>query len=325
MKDFFNSPTFRCLCVSLARLAQRSCLFMGDRTRDQSYFFPFIAPVARSCRLITFDLRGCGRSQKFGDPHRYHIDLVVEDLAQLLDLLQPESAILLGFSYGGRVALRFLDRYAARVQKLILASSTAYADFAGELDQWDEYQSRYTDQIRQEQAIWQASSPSAEQRTRLLAELTLPLNIYLLDLLPLARQVIDRIDFSGEWMQAWQAGTLRGVQHANYAERLNALGTPLLILHGEKDMGFPVAVAKRLAEQVPGAVLTICHKLVISLTLKPQKRGTPLCFTFCLRNKEDTRLCLASRQTFRTDCSRTPLMHRTVLNGTQNNNARQLQ
>src|SRR5215469_5886668 len=233
-------------------------LIHGGPDWDQSYFYPFIAPVARSCRLIAFDLRGCGRSQKLGDPRRYHIDLVVEDLAQLLDRLQLESAVLLGFSYGGRVALRFLDRYAARVQKLILASSTAYEDFAGELDQWDEYQTRYTDQIREgEQAILQASSPSPEQRTRLLAELTLPLMIYHLDLLPLAQQVIDRIDFSGEWMQAWQAGTLGGVQHANYAERLRALGTPLLILHGEKDMGFPVAVAKRLAEQVPGAVLTI--------------------------------------------------------------------
>jgi pimeloyl-ACP methyl ester carboxylesterase len=233
-------------------------LIHGGPDWDQSYFFPFIAPLARSCRLIAFDLRGCGRSQRFGDPHRYHIDLVVEDLAHLLDLLRLESAILLGFSYGGRVALRFLDRYAARVQKLVLASSTAYEDFVGELEQWDEYQSRYTKQVREvEQAIWQASSPSAEQRTRLLAELTLPLNIYHLDLLPLAKQVIDRIDFSGEWMRAWQAGTLGGVQHANYAERLRALGTPLLILHGEKDMGFPVAVAKRLAEQVPEAVLTI--------------------------------------------------------------------
>lgn len=233
-------------------------LIHGGPDWDQSYFFPFIAPVARSCRLITFDLRGCGRSQKFGDPHRYHLDLVVEDLAHLLDLVHLERAILLGFSYGGRVALRFLDRYAPRVQKLILASSTAYEDFAGDLEQWDEYRSRYTDHIREaEQALWQAASPSAEQRTRLLAELALPLNIYHMDLLPLAKQVIDRIDFSGEWLQAWQAGTLGGVQHANYAERFQALGTPLLILHGEKDMGFPVAVAKRLAEQVPGAVLTI--------------------------------------------------------------------
>ena len=37
-------------------------LIHGGPDWDQSYFFPFIAPVARSCRLITFDLRGCGRS-----------------------------------------------------------------------------------------------------------------------------------------------------------------------------------------------------------------------------------------------------------------------
>jgi pimeloyl-ACP methyl ester carboxylesterase len=203
-------------------------------------------------------LRGCGRSQKFYDPEHYHLDLAVEDLGQLLGLLQLESAILLGFSFGGRVALRFLDRYPAKVSKLILASSTAYENVANELEHWEEYQGRHNEAIREgESAIWHASSPSAEQRTRQLAELTLPLDIYHLDLLPLARQVIDRIDFSGEWMQAWQAGRLRGIQHADYAERLRAEGIPLLILHGEKDMRFPVVVAQRLAEHVPGARLTL--------------------------------------------------------------------
>ncbi len=233
-------------------------LIHGGPDWDQSYFFPFLAPLARSCRLIAFDLRGCGRSQKFSDPECYHLDLVVEDLAQLLELLQLERAILLGFSFGGRVALRFLDRYPAKVSKLILASSTAYENVADELEHWEEYQSRYTKAIRETaSAIWHASSPSAEQRTRQLAELTLPLDIYHLGLLPLARQVIDRIDFSGEWMQAWQAGKLRGIQHADYAERLRAEGTLLLILHGEKDMRFPISVAKRLAEHVPGSLLTI--------------------------------------------------------------------
>jgi pimeloyl-ACP methyl ester carboxylesterase len=151
-----------------------------------------------------------------------------------------------------------LDRYPAKVSKLILASSTAYENGTDELEHWEEYQSRYTTSIREAaSALWHASSPSAEQRTRQLAELTLPLDIYHLALLPLAKQVIDRIDFSGEWMQAWQAGKLHESQHADYAERFRTLGTPLLILHGEKDMRFPVAVAERLAEQVPGALLTI--------------------------------------------------------------------
>lgn len=233
-------------------------LLHGGPDWDQSYFFPFIAPLARHCRLIAFDLRGCGRSQKFHDPNYYHIDFAVDDLAQLLDRLQLEHPILLGFSYGGRVALRFFDCYPAKVGKLILASSTAYEDFAAEFEQWEEYQGRYTAQVRHEcAAIWQATHLSAEQKTRQLAETTLVTSIYHLDLMPLAKQVIDRIDFSGEWLQAALAGKLRGVQHASYAERLAASGTPLLILHGEKDMCFPVAVAKRLAENVPGSTLSI--------------------------------------------------------------------
>ena len=144
------------------------------------------------------------------------------------------------------MALRFLDRYPAKVSKLILASRAAYEHVADELEHWEEYQNRHTEAIREaESAIWHASSPTEEQRTRQLAELTLPLDIYHLDLFPLARQVIDRIDFSGEWIQAWQAGKLRGIQHADYAERLRALGTPLLILQEALGQTLPTGCATR--------------------------------------------------------------------------------
>lgn len=113
-------------------------LIHGGPDWDQSYFFPFLAPLAHSCRLIAFDLRGCGRSQKFHDPECYRLDLAVEVLAQLLERLQLEGSILLGFSFGGRVALRFLDRYPAKVSKLILASSTAYENGTDELEHWEE-------------------------------------------------------------------------------------------------------------------------------------------------------------------------------------------
>lgn len=227
MKDCSSSPTFP----------------YGGPDWDQSYFFPFLAPLAQSCRLIAFDLRGCGRSQKFYDPERYHLDL----------------------------AVRLLDRFPARVSKLILASSTAYEHVADELEHWEEYQLRHNEAMREaELAIWHASCPAAEQRTGPLADLTLPLDIYHLDLLPLARQVIERIDFSGEWMQAWQAGRLRGIQHADYAARLRELSIPLLILPAWRE-GYEVS--RRGGPTPCGAGAR--GKPVISLTLRPPKRGTP--------------------------------------------------
>ena len=62
-------------------------------------------------RVTLFDLRGCGRSQRFGDPNCYHLIYAVRDLKQLLDALSLTRITLLGFSYGGQVAMRFLHLY----------------------------------------------------------------------------------------------------------------------------------------------------------------------------------------------------------------------
>lgn len=219
----------------------------GGPDWDHSYFLPFVLPLAKHMRVTLFDLRGCGRSQKFNDPTRYHLDLAVDDLAHLCEHLAVIPATLLGFSYGGRIALRLVDRYPHLVGKLILASTTAYDDFDDELEQWDEYCQRNDDQRRASLAALLASPEySNEEKTRKMAQLSAPLNIYDLSLLEQILEVQSRIAFSGEWMAAWLAGMLKGVQHANYGECLAELAIPVLILHGEKDMCFPVSVAQKL-------------------------------------------------------------------------------
>lgn len=223
----------------------------GGPDWDHSYFLPFVLPLATHLRVTLFDLRGCGRSQKFYDPSRYHIDLAVDDLAQLCQHLALTSATFLGFSYGGRIALRFADRYPHLVGKIILASTTAYDDFDTELEQWDEYRQRNDDQRRMSLSALLASPDlSNEEKTRKMADLSAPLNVYDLSLLAQVHDVQDHIAFSGEWMAAWLAGVLKGVQHADYGERLAELAVPVLILHGEKDMAFPVSVAHRLYKPV---------------------------------------------------------------------------
>ncbi|MGZ3585165.1 MAG: alpha/beta fold hydrolase [Ktedonobacterales bacterium] len=219
----------------------------GGPDWDHSYFLPFVLPLATHMRVTLFDLRGCGRSQKFNDPTRYHLDHAVDDVARLCQQLSLVPATLLGFSYGGRIALRLADRYPHLVGKLILASTTAYDDFTDDLEQWDEYRQRNDDQRRASLAALLASPDlSNEEKTRTMAHLSAPLNIYDLSLLEQVHEVQNRIAFSGEWMAAWLEGKLAGVQHAEYGARLAELAIPVLILHGEKDMGFPVSVAQRL-------------------------------------------------------------------------------
>ncbi|MCL5997830.1 MAG: alpha/beta hydrolase [Chloroflexi bacterium] len=233
-------------------------LIHGGPDWDHSYFFPFMLPLTAHCRLTTFDLRGCGHSTRYGRPECYSLDRAVDDLALLLQHLDLTQVTLLGFSFGGRVALRLVDRYPALAARLILASTTAYEDYQDDLEAWDEYQQRHPPAKQAAtRLIWASTTLTGEQKTRALALESAYLDIYDLHLLPLVRDVMQHIAFSGEWMSAWQAGALRGVQHADYGRRLSELGIPTLILHGEKDMRFPVSVARRLHACVPQSSLYV--------------------------------------------------------------------
>ena len=145
-------------------------LIHGGPDWDHSYFFPFVLPLTDHCRLTTFDLRGCGRSTRFGQPERYSLDRAADDLALLLQHLDLTQVTLLGFSFGGRVALRLVDRYPAQAARLILASTTAYEDYQDDLEAWDEYQQRHPPAKQAAtRLIWASKTLTGEQKTRTLA------------------------------------------------------------------------------------------------------------------------------------------------------------
>ena len=75
-------------------------------------------------RVITYDPRGIGRSPIAND-EPLSIETFTGDLLGLLDTLKIEKAHILGASFGGFVALEFALRYPERLDKLILACTTA--------------------------------------------------------------------------------------------------------------------------------------------------------------------------------------------------------
>jgi pimeloyl-ACP methyl ester carboxylesterase len=64
--------------------------------------------IKKNLRIITYDLRGHGQSD-IGDG-QYTIELFVDDLIVLLDYLKISRTILCGFSMGGYIALRAIER-----------------------------------------------------------------------------------------------------------------------------------------------------------------------------------------------------------------------
>lgn len=73
-------------------------------------------------RVLCLDQRGHGRSSKpFGD--RYSIPRLALDLAAVLDAHDVRHAAVVGWSFGGLVALRFAAQNPKRVDRLVMVGS----------------------------------------------------------------------------------------------------------------------------------------------------------------------------------------------------------
>ena len=74
-------------------------------------------------KLIIFDNRGTGRTDKPDEP--YSFEMMAEDTIGLMDKLDIESTHVLGISMGSRIALVMAAKYPERVKSLILNVAAA--------------------------------------------------------------------------------------------------------------------------------------------------------------------------------------------------------
>jgi pimeloyl-ACP methyl ester carboxylesterase len=70
-------------------------------------------------RVITFDNRGHGRSEKLYRPEDYKLSLMAADALNLLDHLGIETADIMGYSLGVRIATAFALAYPERAKAFI--------------------------------------------------------------------------------------------------------------------------------------------------------------------------------------------------------------
>jgi pimeloyl-ACP methyl ester carboxylesterase len=108
---------------------------------------PVVARLAARHRVVAFDLRGMGESDKPNS--RYTFDELAGDLAFVLEALALDDVTLVGWSMGCTVSLQHLDAGAPRVGRLVLVNGplrlTRTADFPHALPA--ETLDRYIDDI----------------------------------------------------------------------------------------------------------------------------------------------------------------------------------
>jgi 3-oxoadipate enol-lactonase len=90
---------------------------------------------ARTHRVLAFDNRGAGRTDKPDAP--YTIPMMADDTDALMEVAGMSHATVLGISMGGRVALDLTLHHPDRVARLILVSTRASARREGSTSRID--------------------------------------------------------------------------------------------------------------------------------------------------------------------------------------------
>lgn len=99
-------------------------LIHGWPLSDEMYEYQYHALVKNNFRAIGITLRGFGKSDKpYGG---YDYDVHALDIKYVLSKLDVRDAVLVGFSMGGSIAIRFVSKYKEdHVSKLVLCGAAA--------------------------------------------------------------------------------------------------------------------------------------------------------------------------------------------------------
>lgn len=93
-------------------------VLLHGNSQDGNYFKSQIDFFQNNYRMIAVDTRGHGKSPRGDAP--FTMNQFVEDLNNLFKELELSQVILLGFSDGANIAMKFAIKYPEKIKALIL-------------------------------------------------------------------------------------------------------------------------------------------------------------------------------------------------------------
>jgi pimeloyl-ACP methyl ester carboxylesterase len=228
------------LCYNVRGDGQPLIVITGFAS-TQTSLFGLARALAKHYRVVTLDNRGIGGSDKPTGP--YSMSMMAGDTIGLMDYLGVEKAHIMGGSMGGMIAQEMAIDYPQRLDKLILFSTSANAQWLLDLAEvavpnWNRSRS-------------DIASADLRKLIGAMASRTSDHPLYRLVLLPLATlQVrLGRLDGPGP------VGQLEAMMTHNVLDRLHLIQAPTLVLTGSKDRLIPSQSSEALASRITGAKL----------------------------------------------------------------------
>jgi pimeloyl-ACP methyl ester carboxylesterase len=132
-------------------------LLHGGPGYDHSGFKPVFSRLADVAQIVYFDHRGHGRSDR-RPAGEWTLDTFADDVVRLCDALGVTKPIVLGQSFGGFVAQRYIARHPAHARKVILSSTSAQLGLARKLAMFERLGGPQARAVAER--FWTAPSPA---------------------------------------------------------------------------------------------------------------------------------------------------------------------
>ncbi len=186
---------------------------------DHSSFKPIFGRLADLAQVVYLDHRGHGRSDR-RPPEEWTLDTFADDVVRLCGVLGIARPIVLGQSFGGMVAQRYLARHPSHARAVILSSTSATRSYERRVAKFRQYGGEEAGRVAA--AFW--NRPSAETWA--------PYDVVCRPLYNTTPQLPRRAIFVPEILYAWSGGE---GQRMDLLPGLAAAQCPVLVLTGDTD------------------------------------------------------------------------------------------
>jgi len=204
---------------------------------DASIWDGVVARLAGRAEILRYDCRGHGRSGRPGGP--FTTELFARDLAELLDHLGWQNALIAGCSMGGCVAQAFAALYPSQVTAIALIDTTAwYGDDAPRI--WRERGAAARSKGLGGLVDFQVTRWFGDQFRSLHPQLV---------------SATTRVFLAND-LDCYAAACMM-LGDADLRPRLPMLRRPVAIIVGEEDYATPPVMSQQLHEAIQGSTLTI--------------------------------------------------------------------
>lgn len=213
-------------------------LLHGGPGYDHSSFKPLFSQLADVAQVVYVDHRGHGRSNR-RPASEWTLDVFADDVVRLCSALGIVKPVVLGQSFGGFVAQRYLARHPAHAAKVVLSSTSHHMGLNRKLAMFEKLGGPGARAAAQ--AFWQAPGPATwaayNEHCRDLYNRT-----------PGSADARQRTVFNEDILFTSASGEQQTMQ---LLPGLATVQCPVLVMAGELDPVTPLADAQDIAAAIP--------------------------------------------------------------------------